>query len=103
MLKAIIEVITSQRDTNGNCHHLARFYSVERGRNECFMVEAGGASNPSCIGYNLFGDYESFLVIAKTVTKSDWKYEHKHALFVAYESEETMANLREFFNLNPKV
>lgn len=102
MLKAIAEVISSERDTNGNTHHLARFYSVERGRQELMTVELGGPSNAASILFKLFGDHESSLIIMHTESKSDWKYIRKHAPVLYYESPETMLSLATFYGITSK-
>lgn len=70
----IVETITSQRDVNGNCYHLARFYNPAKGRQHSVLMEVGGESNARHIAYRLAGnDYEGTLVFESVIPKSQFR------------------------------
>lgn len=70
----IVETITSERDRNGNCYHLAVFYNPAKGRQQCVRMGVGGQSNARHIAYRLAGnDWERTLCFESTVPKSQFK------------------------------
>jgi len=72
--KVIVEVVSSQRDVNGNRYHFARFYNPAKGRQNYVCIEVGGESNARQIAYELAGkDYEATLCFELTLPKREWK------------------------------
>lgn len=94
----IVQVVSSERDTNGNRYHFAVFYNPEKGRQHSVAMEVGGESNARHIAYTLAGDWESTLCFEQTLPKREWQRARKFAKVEMYEGgAEAKAALRALF------
>lgn len=95
---AIVETVASERDSNGNTYHFARFYNAKKGRSECVTLETGGEGNATYLARKLTGDWEKVLSFSSVIPKRDWQRAHK-ALNPLYEgSPEAKKALQALFD-----
>ena len=101
MIKAIVEIISSKTDTNGNTYHFGIFYSVNKGKDKFIVVELGGGSNALYLLQEIGFQFQEMFSCSFTLPKRRWKRLHdvhkKNSVFV-YEHE-AKDKLKEFYNL----
>ncbi len=70
-IEAVLEIISSKPDTYGNTYYAMRVIRTKDG-NEAVGTISGGSSN--CMGAlrEMYDSWDSFIVVGKTLSKSDF-------------------------------
>lgn len=94
-IQAVVEIISSKPDVNGNRYHIAIFYNTARTRSDKVVMDIGGPSNARGMMYQQFkGDYEATLVIEYDVTKREWeRIRRMHEKVIVPEGTATAINV----------
>lgn len=80
---------SSERDTNGNTYHWARFMNPQRGRHVSVACEVGGSSNADGIACTLADGWEGTLSLHIIQPKREWRHCRPDSL--RYEGDPTVA------------
>ena len=98
-VKAIVQTITSTRDLNGNCYHIAVIYNPAKGRNAFVRLEVGGESNAAHLAYTLAGnDWEGVVSLQTLLPKRQWQALRKQSAWLYEGSQQAKQALADLFN-----
>ena len=87
-IHVVAHVVTSERDRNGNCYHVATLHDTETGARTAISDSPAGNVSRFCL--DLLGlKFGEFLVIESTISKAQFRALSR--TFPAWQSDEQIA------------